>query len=80
MFEEYPDYQQEMLNSAYAVIERLEKWEFLKSFEPGDGGFMFSDNPTVNNIAREIDNDYGGHSGGSLLFTMRIMQKISKTK
>ncbi len=80
MFEEYPEYQREMLNSAYNVIDRLEKWGFLCTFEPEDGGFMFSTDPVVQFITQEIDKEYGGHSGSSMAMTMRIMQKIAQEK
>jgi hypothetical protein len=80
MFEEYPEYQREMLNSAYTVIDRLEKWRFLSTFEPEDGGFMFSIDPVVQFITQEINKEYGGHSGSSMAMTMRIMQKIAQEK
>ena len=80
MFEKYPEYEREMFNSAYGVIDRLEKWEFLKTFDPGNGGFMFSNNETVNMITQEIDKAYGGHSGSSMAITMRVMQGIAKNK
>lgn len=78
-FNTYPEYQREMLMSAYNVITTMEKWMFLKSFEPGDGGFMFTDHPEAIEISNEINNAYGGgHSGASLAMTMRVMQKIAK--
>lgn len=80
MFEEYPEYQRKMLNSAYTVIDRLEKWGFLSTFKPENGGFMFSIDPVVQFITQEIDKEYGGHSGSSMAITMRIMQKIAQEK
>jgi len=80
MFENYPEYQREMFESAYGVINRLEHWEFLKTFEPGDGGFMFSNDETVRKLTQEVDKEYGGHSGSSMTLTMRMMQRIATTK
>ena len=50
---------------------------FLKTFDPGHGGFMFTRNPEVTRIIEEVNNDYGGHSGASLGMTMRVMQYIA---
>ena len=80
MFENYPEYEREMLNSAYAVIDRMEQWEFLKTFDPGNGGFIFSNDETVRMITQEINKEYGGHSGSSMAITMRVMQGIAKNK
>jgi hypothetical protein len=77
-FSTYPEHEREMLISAYNVITNMGKWWFLKSFKPGDGGFMFTDNPQVRNISNEVNKAYGGgHSGASLAMTMRVMQKIA---
>ena len=80
MFEDYPEDERDMLNSAYDVITRLDKWSYLKEFDPADGGFMFSRDPVANLIMQEISNDYGGHSASSMSVTMRIMQKIAQEK
>lgn len=80
-FSTYPEHEREMLISAYNVITTMEKWMFLKSFEPGDGGFMFTDNPEVTEISNEVNKAYGDrHSGASLAMTMRVMQKIATNK
>lgn len=77
-FSTYPEHEREMLISAYNVITTMGKWMFLKSFEPGDGGFMFTDHPEVTEILNEVNKAYGGgHSGASLAMTMRVMQKIA---
>jgi len=80
MFEIYPEHERVMLNSAYDVISRLEKWSYLKEFDPIDGGFMFTIDPVANFIMQEISNAYGSHSGSSMAITMRIMQKIAQEK
>ena len=77
-FSTYPEHEREMLISAYNVITTMEKWMFLKSFEPGDGGFMFTDNPEVTEISNEVNKAYGDrHSVASLAIIMRVMQKIA---
>lgn len=50
MFENYPEDERVMLNSAYDVISRLEKWSYLKEFDPVNGGFMFTIDPVANLI------------------------------
>ena len=80
MFDNYSQNEREMLESAYGVIERLEKWEFLKTFEPGHGGFMFSRDAVVQLITQEISKEYNYHSGSSMGITMRVMQEIAKQK
>lgn len=67
-----------MVSSAYKVISNLEKWKFLKEFYPKDTGFMFCNNDTVIDIMNNIDQDYQGHSGGSIALTMRVIQYIAK--
>ena len=80
-FSTYPEHEREMLISAYNVITTMEKWMFLKSFDPGNGGFMFTDHPEVREILNEVNKAYGGgHSGASLAMTMRVMQKIAINK
>ena len=79
-FSTYPEHEREMLISAYNVITTMEKWMFLKSFDPGNGGFMFTDHPEVREILNEVNKAYGGHSGASLEMTMRVMQKIAINK
>lgn len=63
-----------MLSEAYEIITRLELWQWLSTFDPGDGGFMFSDDPNVTKIGEESKM---GHSGASFGFTMRNMQMIA---
>jgi hypothetical protein len=67
-----------MVSSAYKVVHNLEKWDFLKEFEPEDTGFMFSNNQTAISIMNHVDEDYQGHSGGTIGLTMRVIQYIAK--
>lgn len=80
MFDNCSEHEKEMYTSAYNVISKLEKWEFLKSYEPPYGlGFMWDNNPLIEEIMTAINNEYGGgHSGGSLVDTMRKMQQVAK--
>lgn len=67
-----------MLESAYNVVSVLEMWNFLKTFEPGDNGFLFTKNESASEIMNKLCDDYPGHSGASLACTMRTMQFIAK--
>jgi hypothetical protein len=55
----------------------MEKWMFLKSFNPGNGGFMLTNNPEAIEISNEVNRAYGGHSWASYGMTMRVMQRIA---
>ena len=80
MFENYSESDRPMLQSSYNVITTMEKWSFLKEYEPPlDKGFMWDDNETVIEIMTEINNDYSYHSGSSLAYVMRIMKTIAKS-
>lgn len=50
---------------------------FLKSFNPGNGGFMLTNNPEAIEISNEVNRAYGGHSWASYGMTMRVMQRIA---
>lgn len=66
-----------MFLSAYNVITREEKWKFMHDYNPpSTEGFLWSKNIEINILMDKIDEGYGGHSGGSIAFTMRTMQFI----
>lgn len=79
-FSAYSEDSQEMLTSAYNVITRMEKWNYIKETQPGDGGYTFTSNEELVKIMNEINNDYQYHSGASLGWTMRVMQQIALEK
>lgn len=68
--------------NAHEVISRCELWQWLSTFEPEDGGFMFCDPPSanLNRITTMIASSEVGklHSGSSMGITMRMMQYIAK--
>jgi len=71
--------EREMYKSAYDVITQMNMWEYLKNYEPGEHGFMFSSNDkNITNLMNTIVENYSNHSGFSMGFTMRIMQYIAK--
>ena len=73
------DYNREIIESAYRCITRLHKWKFMQEFEPRqDEGFMGCSHPTVVDIMTNINDEYGLHSGASLGYAMRTMQKIAR--
>lgn len=59
------------------IIEDNKRINFIKNFNDKTG-FMFSDNPIVNEIGNysKVLND--GHSGCSFALTLRVCQKILK--
>lgn len=63
-----------MLEDAYSVITKLGHWEWLSTFDPGSGGFMWSEDPTVIQI---FDSLQSNHSGATMGLTMRHMQCIA---
>lgn len=69
-----------MIQNGHQAITQLELWSWLKTFEPGDGGFMFSSDPRIMMIGKKMDSlpNPPGHSGESFGFTMRHLQFIAK--
>lgn len=67
------------ISSAYNTITEMNKWDFLKNYNPDEEcGFMFDQNEEINNIKTKINENYNGHSGCSLAITMRHMHEIAK--
>jgi len=73
------NYMREMLQNAFAAIRLSEGWEFMLA-DPGEGGFMFSTDPMVNEIMNNMDKcePQVGHSGASFGCTMREMQFLAR--
>ena len=69
-----------MIETAYNTICRLGKWELMQEFETkANEGFLGCSYPEIKNIMNEINEVYQcGHSGSSMAFTMRTMQKIAR--
>jgi hypothetical protein len=70
----FDTHSQEMLTDAYKTITKLELWDTMKE-DPGDGGFMFSNHEFIRTISANLE--FGGHSGASFGWTMRIMQRLA---
>ena len=75
-----PQWDREMIESAYQAVESVPGgWDFLKTYDPGDGGFMFSTPPPkMVEIDKAVNDAYGGHSGASYGCTMRTIQFIAR--
>jgi hypothetical protein len=60
------------------IIEDDKRINFVKNFNDNKNGFMFSDNPIINEIGncKKVLND--GHSGCSFAITLRVCQQILK--
>lgn len=68
-----------MLENAYQAITVAEGWDFMKTFNDNQNGFMFSDNPMTGKIMNKMEElGYSGHSGGSFGWTMRNMEFLAK--
>jgi hypothetical protein len=68
-----------MLENAYQAITISEGWDFMKSFNDNQNGFMFSSNPMTGKIMSKMDElGYSGHSGFSFGWTMRMMEFLAK--
>jgi hypothetical protein len=75
-----PEWDREMIESAFQAVESVPGgWDFLKTYDPGEGGFMFSTPPPkMVEIDRAVNDAYGGHSGASYGCTMRTIQYIAR--
>lgn len=75
-----PENERETYECGVKAVNSVEGgWDFLKTYEPGHGGFMLSKNPPkMNEIETAIHKFYGGHSGGSYGDTMRKLEFIAK--
>jgi len=74
-------YTQEMIRSAYFVIDGFEAWSIIRNFgSDPNNRFMWSDSDEITKIMTSINKEYGGHSGASLALLMRNMHQISLLK
>jgi Ring finger domain len=71
-------YNREIIETAYTSVTRLQKWKLMQEFEPkATEGFMRCSYPPMVDLMSDINRQYG-HSGASLAYTMRTMQKIAR--
>ncbi len=75
-----PDWDREMIESGFQAVSSVDGgWEYLSTYDPGNGGFMFSTPPPkMVEIDNAVNRLYGGHSGASYGITMRVLQYIAK--
>ena len=71
-------HERRMISTAYQVVSNLEKWDYLRTFDPGCTGFMLTKDLVAVNIMDEIERSYQGHSGCSMGCTMRVIQMIAE--
>jgi len=68
-----------MIQSAYQTVSRLNKWDYMRRYDPNsETGYMFDNDPTIREIISTINEDSPLHSGASLVYTMRRVQHIAK--
>jgi hypothetical protein len=65
-----------MMLSAYNVINKKEGWDIIANFD--EEGFMICRNPVIKDLMFAVNDNYNGHSGCSLAWTMRQIECIAK--
>jgi hypothetical protein len=64
------------IETGYKGVQMSEGWNSLRTFS-GES-FMFTNDPEINRIMSAVNNKYGGgHSGSSMGWTMRQLERIS---
>lgn len=64
------------IETGYKGVQKTEGWNSIRNFT-GES-FMFSNDPEINRIMNAVNGEYGGgHSGGSIGWTMRQLERIS---
>jgi hypothetical protein len=72
------EWERRMIQSAYDTITKYNHWEYMHNFTVDAAtGFMSNRDPDMKQLMTYIDNDYMGHSGGSMAFTMRKIHFIA---
>ena len=66
----------EMLQDAEQAITKADKWEWMRTVDPGRWGYAGCEAPEFREITRCMK--YDGHSGGSFGGTFRTMQYLAK--
>lgn len=65
-----------MISSAYdCVMNEEDAWQNIKNFR-GES-YMFSKDTKINQLMNDIDSVYGGHSGASIGWTMRQIERVA---
>jgi hypothetical protein len=63
--------------SGYKGVQRTEGWNAIRNFT-GES-FMFTRDPVITRIMNAVNDEYGGgHSGSSMGWTMRQLERISR--
>jgi len=66
----------QMIESGYKSVTTIEGWNLLREFT-GES-FIWSNDPKTKKLMNAVCDDYsGGHSGGSMGWTIRILERIS---
>lgn len=66
-----------MISTAYNVIHNIGEWDFIRRYNP-PLGYTTDRSDRISSISNQIEMEYQGHSGGSMAYTLRIMQFIAK--
>ena len=65
-----------MIESGYNVVMISEGWKMIREFS--GKSFMYSNNPKMIRLMDAVNDNYNdGHSGCSIGYTMRILERIS---
>jgi hypothetical protein len=77
-FYQNPNIKDQIILKAYNSVQKVDGWKLLYDYKVNnDTGFMFDTNKEINIIMNQISDDYDGHSGCSMGFTMRELQFIA---
>jgi len=71
---------QVMCQTAYNAIVQADGWEYFKNFKPDTTeGFMWSSDEKIKFLMNKIVEVDENHSGCSMAFTMRALERIAQT-
>ena len=65
-----------LISTAYSSLN-IDEWKMIRDFK-GES-FIFSEDKEINNLMKKIDDTYQGHSGSSIGWTMRQLERIAYT-
>lgn len=65
-----------MIQVAWQTLT-VENIEFLRNYSvPENTGYLWDRSPVIQKIMERIEQAYPGHSGASLAYTLRIIQRL----
>jgi hypothetical protein len=69
-----------MCQNAYNAIVEANGWEYFKNYKPDPAnGYMWASDKEIRSLMNKVSDSYPYHSGFSMGFTMRALEKIAET-